>query len=103
MKNVTYKPGNYLADEYLSLKAELAELAEREKALREAILKTGMKTIEGKYGRVTVVETPNATFFDAAKAKAFLSPEAIAQCQSFRAGSIRFDVRARVADPSVAA
>jgi hypothetical protein len=103
MTKIQYKPGLHLADVYLELKAQQAELAEREKALREAILKMGMKTIEGEFGRVNVIETAPGRFFDAAKAKAYLSPEIIERCQSYRDGSIRFDVRARVADPRVAA
>jgi len=103
MTKYSYKPGVHLADVYLELKAQQALLAEQEKALRQAILAMGMKTIEGQYGRVNVIESAPGRFFDGAKAKAYLSPEIIERCQSYRDGSIRFDVRARVADPRVAA
>lgn len=103
MTKITYKPGAHLADVYLELKAQQAELAEREKALKNAILKMGIKTFEGEYGRVNVVESPSTYVFDVEQAKAYLSPEVLAKCQKLRAGSIRFDVRARVPDARVAA
>lgn len=103
MTHYSYKPTPKLADEYLALKAEQADLAKREKALREALLKMGQKVIEGEFGRVTIVESPDCQIFDAERAKTFLSPAIIAQCQKWRTGSLTFNVRARVADPRVAA
>lgn len=103
MTKIIYKPGVHLADVYLELKAQQAALAEQEKALKQAILAMGTKTLEGQYGRVNVVESPSTYVFDAERAKAYLSPEVLAKCQKLRSGSIRFDVRARVADARVAA
>lgn len=103
MTKIIYKPGVHLADVYLELKAQQAALAEQEKALKQAILAMGIKTFEGNYGRVNVVESASAYVFDAERAKTFLSEEIIAKCQKLRSGSIRFDVRARVSDARVAA
>jgi hypothetical protein len=101
MSKISYKPSPRLADIYFELKAQQAELAEKEKALKEAMLKLGTPVVEGRFARVTISEIAEAWVFDGAKAKAFLSPAIIAKCQSLRAGSLRFVAKARVADASV--
>jgi len=91
-------PGN-LADEYLALKAEKAELAEREAALKDKILAAGESTIEGNFGRVVVSRRAPTIVVDYIKAaKDNLSQRVLEQYETMRQGSVTFNVRARVAD-----
>lgn len=88
-------PGN-LADEYLSLKAKLADLKVQEKRLQDAILATGRDVIEGTFGRVTVSKIAESWAFDfKAAAEANLTPAVIARYTKPVAGTTRFNVRAR--------
>lgn len=85
-----------LADDYLSLKAQIADLRLKEKLLQDAIVATGQKVLEGTFGRVAVSEIADSWAFDyRAAAEANLKPEVIAQYTKPVAGGYRFNVRAR--------
>jgi hypothetical protein len=88
-------PGN-LADEYLALKAKIADLKVKEKALQDAIVATGKDVIEGTFGRVTVSEIEDRWEIDyRAAAVDRLGPKILARYRKFVAGTTRFNVRAR--------
>ena len=97
----TYKPGSYLADEYLELKAQQAELAAREKAIKEALILMNAPEVQGKYGRVKISEVQPGYVNDAKLMAQHLSESVLAKCKRLRAGSFRFNVTARKADAKV--
>lgn len=87
-----------LADAYLDLKAEKAELAQREAALRTAILETGKRSIEGRRGRVTVSHVAGKLCFSMKLAKLYLTDALLAKVTTRGKPTTKFDVRARVAE-----
>lgn len=103
MPKIIYTPGEYLADEYLALKAQQAELAARELALKQALLQMGRSVIEGTHARVTISEAAGAEGYDRAKLEALVPQATLAACRKVGAPSIRFAVKARIADAGVAA
>ncbi len=103
MSKITYKPGNYLADEYLILKAKQADLAALEKALKEAILKMGVDVIEGDVGRVTISHRDGSTSYDTAMLKALVPAMVLDKCAKVSKPSLCFNVKARVADAAIKA
>ena len=95
MPNIILKEGQ-LADLYLDLKAEKAELAEREAALRTAILDLNKKAIEGERGRVTVSRVAGKVSFSMKLAKLYLTDALLAKVTTRGKPTTKFDVRARV-------
>lgn len=97
-------PGN-LADEYLKLQADKAELASREKALKEAILATREAAIEGAYARVSVSLIEGRLEIDyKAAALDLIAEKALESYRNKKvAPSYRFCVKARVPDARPAA
>lgn len=103
MSKVSYKPGDFLADEYIALKAQQAELAKREKALKEALLKLGKPVVEGQYGRVSISRCEGRFSYDSKMLERAFPSDSLAMCMKQSAPSIRFLVSARKADAKVAA
>jgi len=97
MAEYTYTPGAHLADVYGELKAEQAELAKREKAIKAALIKMGQPAVEGTYFRVTVSEIEASETFDAAAAKTWLTDHGFPLPMAPRKPSLRFAVKARKA------
>ena len=93
-------PGN-LADELFELEARAANVALDIKAVKEAIVASGEKAIEGLYARVTVSHIDAASIFDATVAKAWLESHAFPVPMKERAGSIRVLAKARIVDDVV--
>lgn len=62
-----------LVDDLGVLKAQMAELATKEKAIKVALIATGMTEIEGDFFRAVVVEADRTTL-DTAIVKGFLTP-----------------------------
>ena len=101
--SITYKTGTYLADEYLKLKAQQADLASREKAIKEALLRMSDPVVEGRFGRVTITEIEDSMVLSPKLMREHLSPAVQRLCMAPKAGYFRFGVSARVADAKVAA
>ena len=85
-----------LADDYLLLMAEKAELAKREKALKERLIKTGKPVVEGKLARITISRCSGSTRLDAKKVREVLTGSAFDQCLKPTASGWRFQAKARV-------
>lgn len=99
MKTITTQkarhPGN-LADDYLHLKAQMADLKKQEKALQDAILATGKDIVEGNFGRVSVSEIADREDLDYKRAaQTMIAPKVLANFTRQVAGFYRFNVRAR--------
>ena len=96
-------PGN-LADEYLHLKAQLADLKRQEADLQKMILATGKDVIEGNFGRVSVSEISDRNQIDYKQAaETLIAPAKLATFTKFVQGGFRFNVRARRGDEEKAA
>lgn len=91
------------ADEFFALKAAQAELAEKEKALKQVLLAYGKPVIEGQLARVTVSDVEGRETVDMAKLKALVPANILKRVLKMGAASKRFACKARVADASVAA
>ena len=90
-----------LADEYLTLRVEQAQLANKMKDLKEKIVLTGVAELVGTYSRLVVSHTAAGLTFDSAKAKTFLSEAAIAECQKPRKGATQFRCFALKVDSAI--
>lgn len=97
MSKIVYKPGKYLADEYLALKAQQADLALREKALKDALLRMGVEELEGEFARVSIAEVAGRSSYDAKYLEQIFPAEQLARCKKVGKSSIRFSVSARKA------
>lgn len=104
---ITTKKAAYptnLADEYLHLKAQLAELKQQEKELQDAIVATGRDVIEGNFGRVVVSVLADREAIDyKAAAEELISARKLAKFVKFVSGGYRFNVRARTGEEEKAA
>lgn len=105
MTNVTRMKTGAIADAFGALKAEMAELAKRERLLKAALearmAMTNKNTVEGDLFRVTRAEVSRDTL-DSAAVKALLSADALAAVTK-TSTSTRFTVSARVANERKAA
>lgn len=91
-------PGN-LADEYLHLKAQMADLKKAEDALKDAILATGKASIEGNFGRVVVSEIVQRVTIDYKRAaETMIAPKVLADFTRVLPGNYRFNVKARIGE-----
>lgn len=95
-KAVRFKPHPRLADAYLELKARMAELAEQEAQLKQALLQLGLNVVEGEYARVTISEVPGRVTYDADTLRKYVPAETLALCEKTSAPSIRFAVKAKL-------
>lgn len=103
MLNIKPKTPAQMADAYGKLLAEKAEMAKREKALKDAMLKAKLKEFNGSVFRVTVSVQTGRTSFDATRAKDLLTDAQVRYCTKPLADATRFNCNALVADTSVAA
>lgn len=93
-----------LVDEFAAVKAAQAELAEREKELKERLGKKGRlnedgnRVIESDEHRLCIVYVAAGSQFDSAKAKALLSPAQLKKCVKPRPASVQYRCNARVAE-----
>lgn len=85
-----------LADQYLQLKAQQAELDTKEKAIKEKLLALNDAEIEGKLARVTISEVAGRLSYDSALLKKLVPASTLAQCEKRGAPSTRFNVKARI-------
>lgn len=99
MAKYRFRPSPKLADAYLDLKARQAELAEEEKALKEALLKMGQPVVEGEVARVTISEVEGRVTLDTDKLRALVPAATLAMCEKVGAPSIRFAVKAKLVAP----
>lgn len=96
-------PGN-LADEYLHLKAQLADLKKAEAQIKDAILATGKDVVEGNFGRVTVSQIADRDTIDYKRAaETMIAPKALSNFTKLVSGGFRFNVKARRGDEEKAA
>jgi limonene-1,2-epoxide hydrolase len=70
-----------VADRFAFLKDELKRLSDEMEKVRREILDTGLERIEGEHA-VVVVSLYERTTFSSTKAKAFLTADQIAACES---------------------
>lgn len=68
-----------IVDELGSLKAQIAALTEREKALKATLFESGYAAIDGAHYRATVSWTERATL-DGDAVRALLTDEQVRQC-----------------------
>lgn len=93
-----------LVDEFAELQATKATLAKREKMLKARLMARakrdadGLLFIESDLNRVTISETAPGMAINAAKAKEMLPPALFDAICAPRAGSTRFNCKARVAE-----
>ncbi len=85
-----------LADLYLTLKAQMANLAEQEKALKADLLLLNDTEFEGQIGRVTISEVEGSTTYDRELLETFVPATTLAQCKKRGKDSLRFTVKARI-------
>lgn len=85
-----------LADLYLNLKAQMADLAEQEKALKSELLLLNDTEFEGQIGRVTISEVQGSTTYDKELLEIFVPVETLGLCKKRNKDSIRFTVKARI-------
>ena len=97
MSKIVYKPGPYLADEYLALKAEQANLALREKAIKDALLRMGVEELEGEFARVSISEVAGRSSYDAKALEQIFPKSQLDMCRKVGSPSLRFSVSARKA------
>lgn len=102
MKPKTTSTG-VMADQYLALMTEQAELAKKVKALKDAMLATGKVEFDGAYARVTISVQTGRTGTDMKAVDAHYAAIGVPVPTKKLADSIRFNVNARLADSSVAA
>ncbi len=96
-----FNPTPALADEYLQLKAEQARLAERERDIKQALLALGQAEIDGAHARVTISWVAGAETFDRRALELHVPEATLALCRRTGAPSVRFSVKARVADARI--
>ena len=84
-----------LADEWFELKAEQADLKQREKLLREKILRSGETAIEGYDARLTVSHTDAYVTFDAVSAKEYFEDHDLPVPTRIVNGSVRIVAKQR--------
>ena len=97
MSKIVYKPGNYLADEYLALKAQQADLALIEKAIQDALLSMGVEELEGEFARVSIAEVAGRASYDAKSLEQLFPEDKLQFCRKVGNPSLRFSVSARKA------
>lgn len=85
-----------LADLYLNLKAQMADLAEQEKALKADLLLLKDTEFEGQIGRVTISEVAGSTTYDKELLERLVPVATLAQCKKQGKDSIRFTVKERI-------
>ena len=85
-----------LADLYLTLKAQMADLAEQEKALKADLLLLNDTEFEGQIGRVTISEVEGSVTYDKITLEALVPKTTLDQCKKRNKDSIRFTVKARI-------
>ena len=86
-----------LADEYMQLKAQQAELSTKEEKLKQQLLALGDTEIEGKLARVTLSEVAGRLSYDSALLKKLVPASTLVQCEKQGKSSIRFGVKSRTA------
>lgn len=95
------------ADAYLALKAAQAKMAAQEVALKNTLLTAGIVLpgepleIEGNVARVVISKCDGRSSVDMDALAKLLTPEALASVIRTGAPSLRFGVKARVADAKV--
>lgn len=99
MTIIRFKPELRLADAYLELKARMAELAEQEAAMKQALLQLGLSVVEGQYARVTISEVPGRVTYDTDALRKYVPAKKLALCEKTGAPSIRFGVKAKLSSP----
>jgi hypothetical protein len=85
-----------LADLYLNLKAQMADLAEQEKAIKADLILLNDVEFEGQIGRVTISEVEGSVTYDKVMLEALVPKATLAQCKKQGKDSIRFNVKARL-------
>jgi len=85
-----------LADLYLSLKAQMADLAEQEKLLKADLLLLNDVEFEGQISRVTISEVEGSLSYDKELLERLVPVATLAQCKKRGKPSIRFNVKARI-------
>lgn len=97
-----------MADAYGNLLAEKADLAKREKALKEALFNfakrdaDGLLFINGSKFRVTISEVAPGKTLDTDAVKSLVPAALLKLCMKWKAGSLRFNAKARVAGAEAA-
>lgn len=95
------------ADAYLALKAAQAKLAAQEVTLKNTLLTAGIVLpeqpleIEGNVARVVISQCEGRDSIDMEKLRKLLTAKALASVIKTGAPSLRFGVKARVADAKV--
>lgn len=84
-----------LADDYLSIKAQMAALAEAESKIKQKLLEMDDTEFEGKLGRVTIAEVEGRTTFDTELLKKLVPAATLNRCKKQGNSSIRFNVSSR--------
>ena len=93
-----------LVDAYAALKAEQAKLKKQEETLKKALFrsakrdKDGLLYVEGSQHRLTISEIEPGLVFDAKTAQELIPAKLLKLCQKWREGSLRFNVKGKVAD-----
>ena len=70
-----------LADLYLNLKAQMADLAEQEKLLKADLLLLNDTEFEGQMSRVTISEVEGSVTFDKELLERLVPATTLAQCK----------------------
>ncbi len=91
-----------LADLYLILKAQMADLAEQEKALKAKLLSLKDTEFEGQVGRITISEVEGSTTYDKVLLEACIPATTLALCKKKGKPSLRFTVKARLSPAKAA-
>ena len=94
MKKIKSSPR--LADQYLLLKARMAELAKEELAIKKALLLMGMPVVEGEIARVTISEVPGRVTYDADALRKYVPAKTLAMCEKVSESSTRFSVKSKL-------
>ncbi len=91
----TPNPTADLVDDYLVLKAEQAELARRERAIKDALLETGRLQHEGTLGHVTIARTNGRKSYDRKELEALVPAKVLELCAKWSVPGWSFRVTAR--------
>lgn len=92
-----------LADDLMTIKAELAALTAREDEIKAKLLAMGGTEFEGKLARVSINPTEGRTTYNAELLKKHVPASTLSLCTKTGKGGFRFNVTARQAKSTIAA
>lgn len=92
-----------LADDLMTIKAELAALTAREDEIKAKLLALGGTEFEGKLARVSINPTEGRVTYDGELLKKHVPAATLKLCSKTGKRSFRFNVTARQAKTTIAA